>query len=914
MKYCFTSLRILIYILFLVYYPSRDSFNWILKNLCNSFLIKRNLWKVLDFKYYIFFSLGIIFSCETKMQIEVEEGVSRILAKDRAQNISKVNYELAFFIPKEKSNPIMAKETLSFNLKSADKPVVLDFNANITKQVIELIINGKKNAYEANNGHIILSSDALIKGYNTVNIDFEAGDLALNRNDDYLYTLFVPDRASTAFPCFDQPDIKAKYKLLLDIPENWIAISNGAIDSENANDGRNQIQFKKSDLISTYLFSFTAGKFQSITRDFGDRTMTMFHRETDTEKVTQNIDEIFQQHYDVLMWLEDYTNTKYPFQKFDFILIPDFQYRGMEHVGAIQYRASSLMLESYATLDDKISRIMLIAHETAHTWFGNLVTMEWFDDVWMKEVFANFMASKFTELEFPEINHDLNFLFSHYPQAYSVDRTEGTNAIRQKLDNLKDAGNMYGAIIYHKAPIVIKQLEQIIGETSFRESLRTYLDNYQWKNATWEDLVQIFDIKTDKDIITWSKVWIDESGMPYIDLEIVETDEIHEYDIVQYDLTGKERVWIQNFNFDFTYEDGDMRFPIYMDNVHFIQKKNAKNKPPQFIQLNSTGLGYGTFSYGLDYIKNDFLFNKAKVDIPSITNSLKRGAAYITLHEYLLFEGMNPQMYLSFIEEYVKSENNKLILSYLLNNLELIFWKFLKPEQWKTNAPIVENILWEKMQQTNDLELKHAILNTYINVSYSNNAIERLLDLWNGEDVMEGLSFSESEAIKVVYHIALKSTTDMTEIINLQIDKLNNPDSKLKMKFVSQALSSDVNERDEFFNKLLKAKNRTQENWVSTALYYLHHPIRNSTSINYLKQSLDILPEIQKTGDIFFPKNWLDNTLWGYNSKESIQIINDYIEKNPSLNPHLKVKLLQAADMVFRAERDIFNYYAEDGE
>ena len=108
--------------------------------------------------------------------------------------------------------------------------------------------------------------------------------------------------------------------------------------------------------------------------------------------------------------------------------------------------------------NQKLRRASVIAHETAHMWFGDLVTMRWFTDVWMKEVMANFMAAKIVNPSFPDINHELRFLFEYYPSAYDVDRTSGSNAIRQPLENLKDAGTLYGNIIYDKAPIVMRQL------------------------------------------------------------------------------------------------------------------------------------------------------------------------------------------------------------------------------------------------------------------------------------------------------------------------------------------------------------------------------------------------------------------------------------------------------------------------
>ena len=197
--------------------------------------------------------------------------------------------------------------------------------------------------------------------------------------------------------------------------------------------------------------------------------MTMFYRENDDAKVARNAQKIFDLHTSALEWLEEYTGIKYPFGKFDFALIPAFQYGGMEHPGAILYRESSLMLDESPSINRQLSRASLIAHETAHMWFGDLVTMEWFDDVWLKEVFANFMAAKIVNPNFPEIDHELRFLLAHYPGAYSIDRTAGTHPIQQPLDNLENAGTLYGSIIYQKAPIVMRNLEDLIWCSAFSE-------------------------------------------------------------------------------------------------------------------------------------------------------------------------------------------------------------------------------------------------------------------------------------------------------------------------------------------------------------------------------------------------------------------------------------------------------------
>src|SRR5262249_50701285 len=133
---------------------------------------------------------------------------------------------------------------------------------------------------------------------------------------------------------------------------------------------------------------------------------------------------------------------------------------------------------------------------------------------------ANFMAAKIVNPSFPGVNHDLRFLHAYYPLAYEVDRTAGTNAIRQPLDNLKDAGTLYGAIIYQKAPIVMRQLETIMGPDAFREGLREYLGAHKFGNASWSDLIAVLDERTPEDLVAWSRAWVEEDGRPIITTEL----------------------------------------------------------------------------------------------------------------------------------------------------------------------------------------------------------------------------------------------------------------------------------------------------------------------------------------------------------------------------------------------------------
>ncbi|MGI4806031.1 MAG: M1 family metallopeptidase, partial [Janthinobacterium lividum] len=523
----------------------------------------------------IFLLLGLTTFCfaqQTHKTIPVVPGVSLELAKYRKSIISDIEYDLIFDIPSDKNLAINGQESISFTIKPsgasidtaiiareggvfqengsiyddtpADKDLQIDFKQN-ADHVKFVHVNGKNIPIILLQEHLIVDRQYLTRGKNLIEIHFIAGDASLNRNNDYLYALFVPDRARTVFPCFDQPDLKAKFGLVLHIPNGWKALANGlsSIDSTSTKKYTSYL-FNLSDKLPTYLFSFTAGKYTDVKQMVGNRSAEFLHRETDSAKIKLSVDSIFIAHKNAIDFLENWTSIKFPFQKVGFIAIPDFQFGGMEHPGEVQYKASSLFLDEGATKDQFIARSNLISHETAHMWFGDLVTMQWFNDVWMKEVFANFMADKVTEKMMGSETFNLKFLLDHYPAAYGVDRTQGANPIRQQLDNLQDAGSLYGNIIYHKAPIMMRQLELLMGKENFQKGIREYLKKYAYSNATWPDLIAILSKYTKENLYDWNKVWVNQPGRPVFDYQVSYSgNNINNLTLTQHPETGAKRIW-----------------------------------------------------------------------------------------------------------------------------------------------------------------------------------------------------------------------------------------------------------------------------------------------------------------------------------------------------------------------------------
>ena len=850
---------------------------------------------MVNLRYSCIMFMIFLFSCSGTKEVaapRLETGVSKELAVYRKSVISNINYKLELDIPKEKEVSIAADEVLTFHLKANKYPLQLDFKED-SEKIKQLEVNGQPATINHEHEHLTIDTKYLKEGQNTISLKFTAGNGALNRNDDYLYTLFVPDRARTVFPCFDQPDLKATYTLTLKVPADWNAQANGNLKDSVALNGRKTYRFDTSDTLSTYLFAFAAGKFRLSTGITNKMATEFMYRETDTTKINQSVEEIFKIHNDALIYLEKWTGIPYPFQKFGFVAIPDFQFGGMEHPGAIQYKASALFLDAGATKDQLNARTNLIAHETAHMWFGDLVTMNWFTDVWMKEVFANFMADKSTEGTTGREVFDLKFLVDHFPLAYGVDRTQGANPIRQDLDNLKDAGSMYGNIIYHKAPIMMRQLERLMGKDQFQLGVREYLKRFANSNASWPDLINILDKYSDADLQKWNSVWVNEPGRPVIDYEIQKNgNKIKKLLINQHPEYGSKRVWPQVFEIKLVYPDHQKELTVNLKGESLELKDAAGLDVPLFILFNSSGQGYGLWP--LDAAMFDRLY--------AVEEPLSRASAYISLYENMLSgRSIKPKVLMDLLVSGLRRETEELNLKLMTNYISAIYWGFIPGTMREQSASALENALWDAMVIHTKPNHKKLLFKAYQDICSSAASQNNLYAIWDAQEAPEGLKLSEDDFTSLAFSLALRDHKN-TMILQRQLDRISNPDRKRRFEFIMPAVSSDVNVRDAFFKRLESKANREKESNVGAALYYLHHPLRQGTSIRYLPKSLALLNEIQTTGDIFFPQNWLQSTFGYYQSPEASRIVREFLKNNPNYNPKLRAKILQTTDNLMRAE------------
>ena len=845
-------------------------------------------------------------------------GVSAALARHRARTLRDVAYEVSLSLPANRSEPVTGTTMLRF-VRRGGGDVVIDFDAT-PAQVRGVEVNGRDiGALVPIGGHLVIPARRLRAGANRVTVRFVAGDGPLNRSDDFLYTIFVPARARQAMPVFDQPDLKARLTLALELPRAWAATANGEELVRQTVGERAIVRFAETKPLPTYLLAFAAGRFQvdSAVRD--GRLLRVFHRESDSAKVARNRDAIVDLHAQALRWMEAYTGIAYPWGKFDVFLAPSFQFGGMEHAGAIFYNASGLMLDATATQAQRLGRASVIAHEVAHLWFGDLVTMRWFDDVWLKEVFANFFAAKIVNPAFPEVNHPLRFFLSHHPAAYDVDRTAGANPIRQPLDDLADAGSLYGAIIYQKAPVMMRQLELLVGETAFRRAMRTYLARHAYGNATWPELVAILDPLVPADLTAWSRAWVDMPGRPRLTVRLTHeasrsletpptrrggaesashrieahgTQESTRVTVVQDDPRGRGLVWPQRIAI--AVGDGRGRDTTITTTIGADTVRAAVGWRAAWALPSAGGLAYG------DVVLDDSSRATLLRTLPTLADPLLRGSALVTLEEELQGGRVTPTALHATVLALLATERDELLVSRALGTLGDLWWRWLDPAVRASQAATQEVALRDGLARATTPGAKLAWFRALSTTALTPETIGWLVRAWRRDEAVPGLVLGEDDETALALQLAVRGLPDARTIVETQRTRIGNGDRRARLAFVMPAAVGDAAERARFVESLRLVENRRREPWILEGMALVHHPLRAESSAPLVAPALALLEELQRTGDIFLPKRWLDVTLAGHRSPAVAETVRAYLRDRPTLAPRLRAIVLQSADELFR--------------
>lgn len=331
-------------------------------------------------------------------------------------------------------------------------------------------------------------------------------------------TQFESTNARRCFPCWDEPDRKAVFEVILEVPDTMLAVSAMAeTNRTDLGDGLVEVTFAPTPLMSTYLLAFVVGELEaSPAIDVDGVPVRIIHRPGRGDEIRfAHEAAVFS-----LRWLTDYFGVPYFGDKIDLLAIPDFAFGAMENTGCVTFREILLLVDPDKTTQPEQQRsVAVIAHELAHMWFGNLVTMQWWEGLWLKEAFATFMETSCTAAYRPDWKVWEGFALDR-SSAYHVDALHSTRAIEFVVESPADAEGMYDVLTYEKGAAIVRMLEQFVGADRFRDGIRTYMQTHAFGNTVTSDLWNAIGSATELPVDQIMHEWIYQGGMPVVEVSL----------------------------------------------------------------------------------------------------------------------------------------------------------------------------------------------------------------------------------------------------------------------------------------------------------------------------------------------------------------------------------------------------------
>lgn len=833
-------------------------------------------------------------------------GVSHSLAIWRASTVRDVRYNLTLDVTAADS--AVGHVLVQFT-RTGTTDAILDWRGRTLSRVL---VNGKTLPPSAANGaHIRVPARLLQPGTNGVELWFvsdiaPSGASIIHTHDqsdgsDYLYTLLVPADANQLFPCFDQPDLKARVTFALTTPRAWTALANGSIAHADTAAGHITRHFTETRPLSTYLIAFAAGPWQRTTSVVNGRSISLYVRKSRAKEV--DADTLLALTHRAIGWMEQYFGRPYPFEKFDLMLAPAFPFGGMEHPGVVMFNEDRFIFRERPTLPRRLGRFSTILHEVAHQWFGDLVTMRWFDDLWLKEGFATYMAAKaLADLE-PSSDAWKSFYQSNKPAAYGVDQTTGTTPLWQSLTNLDQAKSAYGAIVYNKAPSVLKQLNYLVGEHAFRAGVHQFLGDHAYANATWRDLLGAIGKAGGKSLEAFGTNFMLRRGMPEVQQQLTLRDgKIARLDLVQrpaQPLSGRS-AWPMRTQLLLAYDGaGGWRADTIPVNLSTITTEvvAARGRPaPLFVFANYQDYGY--FVTLLDSVSVRSLMTG---ELGRVHDGFLRTMLLGALWDQVRDAQLAPERFVSLALAELPNEKDEQIVPVLLGRLERAIRAYLPPARAATATAEAERVLWSGAHDASKpYGIRKADLDAFVGLAATSDGIAKLESLLKA-DSAAGEPVRDPTRWSVVDRLVVLGTPDAERALAAQVARDTTPDGR-RRAFIAGAARNSAAVKADYFARYFADKT-LNEDWASGSLGGFNAIEQQELTLPYLRPALDSLPFIQANRRIFFLGGWLGAFIGGHTDEAALHTVKQFLADHPKLPEDLREKVLQSSDELERTVR-----------
>lgn len=840
-------------------------------------------------------SLVVLISCsgnsvtkKTTPQIKVEAniGPAREIADKLTQKhanarklrVSNIEYTLDIDLI-SKVNAYSGQVEIEFDLKDRDDDLTIDFSGG---KVYSTVINGKEQAVNYSGYFITLSADSLIKGRNKIIVDYshqyDQDGTGLHRfvepedNRTYLYTYLWPYYANKLFPNFDQPNLKATYELSVRAKKNWQVISS-VLEDKVIDEGESRLwHFPRSKKFSSYIFSLHAGPYKVWEDTAGDIPIRLFSRQSLAEYVP--VKEWFDFTKMGLSHYRKYFDIAYPFEKYDQVIVPDFNIGAMENVAAVTF-TEYVIQRGPSSRFQRQNRANIILHEMAHMWFGNLVTKNWWNGLWLNESFATLMASiAVSNLpEFSDLWHD--FYLNTNLSAINADKKVSTHPIEIIVPSTDDFFAVFDTITYDKGASVLNQLSHYTGQENFRLGVSKYLKQHSWGNTELSDFVESQSSQSGLKLDSWSKDWLYNAGVNKIKADYsCNNGKVNRFEIHQFNPEGFATLRSQRLQLAlFDSQDKEMK-PVAVKPI-FIS--GAKTDIPELIGFNCPYVVYPNFQ-GWGYTEVE-LDNKSKHNAFEALAKTKDPLFKSMLWTSVL--GSSDIDFEKYIDAVYKEKNDRIInqvLSVLSGKIDT--YERQGNIAFKQAGDKLETMLWQQITQGQSSKSTRLIrLEYYISVVRSTKGKGHLKDMLNNKVNLPSLSLNQEHRWSIIRKLAVLG--DEKTHLYLSKEKESDPTESGRLSVIAVDSSlADASVKDKWFKYFMEDEAPLPLSHQRVAMASLFPPNQGKFQDELMPQMIDALEVVNSTRDNYYKEVYARDLFNGVCSQESLMQMEQALDKD----------------------------------
>ena len=560
---------------------------------------------------------------------------------------------------------------------------------------------------------------------------------------EYLYSNFEPYNAHRLFPCFDQPDLKASYNLTVDAPSEWELIANGPeLGREALEDGRLRRRYAPAERFSTYLFALIAGPYHVVRDEHRGVPLGFYCRRSLVRHLDE--DELFEVTKQGLDFFGGFFDYAYPFGKYDQIFVPEFNFGAMENIGAVTH-SERMVFRDPPTENQRLGRAEVLLHEMAHMWFGNLVTMRWWNDLWLNESFATYMAylALVEATRFQTAWQAFNSGMKAW--AYRQDQLVTTHPIAGQVRDTDETFLNFDGITYGKGAAVLKQLVAAVGMDGFREGMRIYFRRHAFGNTTLAEFLDAIGEGAGRDLHGWAALWLETASLNTLAASWeVEDGRLAGLSIAQTAPGDYPTLRPHQLDLALVGADGDAgieSLPVAVDGAETVVEEAAGRAAPQLVMPNHNDHAFVKVALddrSLDYVSEH---------LERVGDPLLRQLIGQALWNMVRDQQLRSTDYLPLVASKLANEADTELIESALQTAVAAIARYVPAAQRDAEAQRFAEVCWDALQglpadaASNDLRIIWA--RTLIGVSITPADIERVIALADGELSAPGLTIDQ---------------------------------------------------------------------------------------------------------------------------------------------------------------------------